>query len=95
MANIVKHKSINATASVTPVEVVPFTAGDGECKKINFVINDDTTNNLWISLDNSTTEANYIVVKPGEALVDIELPFHAVWYRSSASTVAFRMLVSK
>ena len=93
MANIVGHKNINATAAVTPVEVVPFTQGDA--KKINFVANDDATNDLWISLDNSTTEANYLVVKPGEALVDIEIPFHAVWYRSSASTVAFRMLVSK
>ncbi len=93
MANIVGYKAINATAAVTPVSVTPFTKGNA--KKIVFIANDDATNNLWISLDDSTTESNYFVVLPGEALVDIEIEFNALWYRSSAATVAFRALVTK
>lgn len=93
MANLVSYKAINVTASVTPTSVTPFTQGDA--KRINYIANDDATNNLWVSLDNSTTESNYIVVLPGEALTDIEIPFNTLWYRSSAATVACRILVSK
>jgi len=93
MANIVGYKAVNATAAVTPASVTPF--AQGNAKKIVFIANDDATNNLWVSLDNSTTESNYLVVLPGEAITDIEIEFNVFWYRSSAATVAFRALITK
>jgi len=54
--------------------------------------NDDLTNDLYINFNAPTTSANCICLKPGESLEDLDLPISSVYYKSSASTVSFRLI---
>lgn len=81
------HLTINATASTTEVSV------NFGVEHIVFIANDDATNNLLINFDdNDTTAGNVIVLKPNEVLNNLNREVRKVHYKSSASTVAFRVL---
>lgn len=71
-----------ATAAVTAATY------ELKADKVIFIANDDTTNNLQVSFDGT----NYFTVKAGESFTDFgEVRVHTVSYKSSASTVAFRI----
>lgn len=78
----------NATASVTEASY------EIKADKIKFVANDDTTNDLYISFNGSIASGNdYVVVKAGETFSNFdEIQAHTIYYKASASTVAFRVI---
>jgi hypothetical protein len=78
----------NATATVTEASYELL------ADAIKFIANDDTTNDLYISLNGSIADGNdYMIVKAGETFSNFdEVPSHTIYYKASASTVAFRVV---
>lgn len=78
----------NATATVTEASYAL------KADSIKFIANDDGTNDLYISFVGSIADGNdYIVVKAGETFSNFdEIPAHTIYYKASASTVAFRVI---
>lgn len=71
-----------ATAAVTAATY------ELKADKVVFITNDDSTNDLQMSFDGT----NYFTVKAGESFTDFgNVRVHTISYKSSASTVAFRI----
>ena len=86
MANLYATK--NATATTTEASV------DLKVDKIKFIANDDSTNDLYIALDESIANGeDYIIVKAGETFTNFDdLNCRTLYYKASAATVAFRFV---
>lgn len=76
------------TTATTTAQIKDFDA-----RFIAYIKNDDTTNKLYISFEGDVAE-NYITVLPNEALENLSdfINPNKIYYKSSASTVAFRIL---
>jgi hypothetical protein len=84
-------RSVNGTATTTS------TAYELLSDKVKFIANDDATNDLWVAfnedIEDSSGVGNYLVVKAGETFTAFdELRAKTIWVKSSASTVAFRVV---
>jgi hypothetical protein len=77
-------KNINATAT-TDEQHESF-----RFDEVVLIANDDTTNDLLISLGLPFTDNNYYVLKPGETLEKLKLTYRNVYYKSLAGEVPFR-----
>lgn len=85
-----KHKTLGTLGVVTAT-----TNEQTATFKITTVLlikNDDLTNDLIVNFNAPTSAANCICLKPGESIEDLELPVSSVYYKSSAATVAFRLI---
>lgn len=79
---------LNLTATATEASVAKTGYG------IILLKNDDTTNDLIIAFDKSTTNADndYLVLKAGEAIEEWDAPvWSTLYYKSSTGSVAFRL----
>ena len=79
---------LNLTATAT--EATSTKQGYG----IILLKNDDTTNDLIIAFDKSTTnsENDYLVLKAGESIENWDVPvWSTLYYKSSTGSVAFRL----
>lgn len=86
MAVSVGYVSFGDTSTITEANEVVNT------KEIKLLVNDDATNNLIVNIDNATTEANAITLKPGETIENFPIPCKTLYFKSSAATVAFRFI---
>ena len=79
---------LNLTATATEQSIAKSGYG------IVLLRNDDTTNDLVIAFDKSTSNADndYLVLKPGETIEAWDAPVWAtVYYKSSTGNVPFRL----
>lgn len=90
MITVKQYNSGEETATTGEISI------DVNCKYVNYIVNDDATNDLYIGLENSTLEDdNYVTIKPTEKLVNFKVTTKKIYLRSSAGTVDFRYLCSK
>ena len=81
-----KHIFYNGIATTT--EQTTFV----DIPDIFMIANDDDTNDLYLSFDESISNGNYIVIKPDEIFENFEdLYCKNLYYKSSAGTVRFRV----
>jgi len=79
------YRNLNLTATtVEQFEPIKF-------DEIILIANDDTTNDLILSIGGNIAEGNYYILKAGEQLNNLQLKYGlGIYYKSSADTVSFR-----
>lgn len=77
--------TVNATTTEAKIS--------GKFHEILFVANDDTTNDLILSLGMPYGDADAvtIILKPGESRENYPASYNTIYYKSSAGEVAFRL----
>ena len=85
--SLIQYVSLNETATATEQ------TASVDVKSILLVANDSTTVDLHVSFGGSFSEGNYMVLKPGEQLVNMDtISCDDLYYKSSSSTFAFRFI---
>jgi hypothetical protein len=90
LITVKQYDAVNDTATTDEISI------DVNCKYINYIINDDATNDLYVGFENSTLiDDNYVIIKPEEKFLNFKVTTSKIYFRSSASTVDFRFLCKK
>ena len=81
----VQYFSRSLTATNTAVSIEMNT------EEILLIANDSLTVDLMISFEANTAN-DYITLKPGESMRNVSVQCASLWYKTSSSTAAFRVL---
>jgi len=60
--------------------------------KILLLVNDDTTNKLYINFNADTSTSNCICLAPNESFKNLDYPVDTVYFKSSSSSTNFRFI---